>query len=82
MTWKDVIKNGKPDYLDFDGDGDTEEPMVDALKTVEQVESVKKGVDDKEGAARLLKQVIEDIEKGKSVLITTRLKQILEYLED
>jgi hypothetical protein len=80
--WKDVIKNGKPDYLDFDGDGDTEEPMVDALKTVEQVESVKKGVDDKEGAARLLKQVIEDIEKGKSVLITTRLKQILEYLED
>ena len=42
MTWKDVIKNRKPDYPDLDGDGDTEEPMVDALKTVEQVESVKK----------------------------------------
>ena len=26
----------KPDYLDFDGDGDKEEPMVNALEDVEQ----------------------------------------------
>ena len=43
MSWRDIVKNQKPDYLDFDGDGDREEPMVDALETVEQVESTKKG---------------------------------------
>ena len=42
MSWRDIVKNQKPDYLDFDGDGDREEPMVDALETVEQVESTKK----------------------------------------
>ena len=42
MTWEDILKDKKPDYLDLDGDGDTEEPMVDAIKTVEEVESVKK----------------------------------------
>tara|TARA_R100000656_G_scaffold113905_1_gene86246 strand:- start:15 stop:473 length:459 start_codon:yes stop_codon:yes gene_type:complete len=42
MTWKNILKNQRPDYPDLDGDGDTDEPMVDALKTVEQVESVKK----------------------------------------
>ena len=42
MSWRDIVKNQKPDYLDFDGDGDREEPMVDALETVEQVDSTKK----------------------------------------
>lgn len=42
MSWKDILKNKRPDYPDVDGDGDTTEPMVDALKTVEQVESVRK----------------------------------------
>ena len=42
MTWKNVIKRQRPDYPDLDGDGDTDEPMVDALETVEQVESVAK----------------------------------------
>ena len=42
MTWKNVLKGQRPDYPDLDGDGDTDEPMVDALATVEQVESVKK----------------------------------------
>ena len=42
MTWKNILKGQRPDYPDLDGDGDTDEPMVDALKTVEQVESVKK----------------------------------------
>ena len=42
MTWKNILKDRKPDYFDADGDGDTEEDMVDALKTVEQVDSVKK----------------------------------------
>lgn len=32
MTWKEILKAQKPDYLDFDKDGDTEEPMVDALE--------------------------------------------------
>lgn len=32
MEWKEILKAQKPDYLDFDKDGDTEEPMVDALK--------------------------------------------------
>ena len=32
MEWKEILKAKKPDYLDFDKDGDTEEPMVDALK--------------------------------------------------
>jgi len=31
MEWKDILKNQKPDYLDFDEDGDKEEPMVEAL---------------------------------------------------
>jgi len=42
MTWFSILKNPRPDYPDLDGDGDEEEPMVDALETVEQVESVKK----------------------------------------
>tara|TARA_R100001594_G_C4002600_1_gene255127 strand:- start:757 stop:891 length:135 start_codon:yes stop_codon:yes gene_type:complete len=44
MSWKKILKKQKPDYPDLDGDGDTEEPMVDALETVEQVESVKTDV--------------------------------------
>tara|TARA_R110000824_G_scaffold194209_3_gene376777 strand:- start:2486 stop:2893 length:408 start_codon:yes stop_codon:yes gene_type:complete len=42
MSWKKILKNKRPDYPDVDGDGDTTEPMVDALKTVEQVEAVRK----------------------------------------
>tara|TARA_R110000824_G_scaffold68020_1_gene176237 strand:+ start:688 stop:1143 length:456 start_codon:yes stop_codon:yes gene_type:complete len=42
LTWKNILKNQRPDYPDLDGDGDTDEPMVDALATVAQVESVKK----------------------------------------
>jgi len=42
MNWQNILKNQRPDYPDLDGDGDTDEPMVDALATVEQVESVKK----------------------------------------
>tara|TARA_R110000751_G_scaffold190459_1_gene296245 strand:- start:689 stop:934 length:246 start_codon:yes stop_codon:yes gene_type:complete len=42
MSWEDILKNQRPDYPDTDGDGNTEEPMVDALQTVEEVESVKK----------------------------------------
>ena len=42
MSWKNILKNKRPDYPDVDGDGDTTEPMVDALETVEQVESVGK----------------------------------------
>lgn len=29
---KNLTKGSKPDYLDFDGDGDKKEPMKDALK--------------------------------------------------
>ena len=43
--------------------------------------SVKKGVGDREEAAGLLSQVIEDIEDGRDILIIARLKQILVYLE-
>ena len=33
MTWKKIIKKEpKPDYLDFDKDGDKKEPMTQALK--------------------------------------------------
>ena len=44
-------------------------------------EDILKGVTDSEEASRLLSQVIEDLEKGKDLLIITRLKQILVYLE-
>ena len=37
MSWRDIVKAKKPDYLDFDKDGDKEEPMTEAL------ESAKKG---------------------------------------
>tara|TARA_R110000851_G_scaffold316752_1_gene479987 strand:+ start:514 stop:819 length:306 start_codon:yes stop_codon:yes gene_type:complete len=47
MSWKDILKNQRPDYPDTDGDGNTKEPMVDALKTVEEVESVEKSPDRK-----------------------------------
>ena len=36
------VEKGKPDYPDLDGDGDREESMMDALKTIEEVESTKK----------------------------------------
>lgn len=42
MSWRDIIKAQKPDYLDFDKDGDKEEPMTEAL------ESAKKGYQSKE----------------------------------
>ena len=45
MSWEEILKNQRPDYPDLDGDGDTEEPMVDALQTVEEVESTKKSPD-------------------------------------
>lgn len=35
MNWETTLKNKKPDFLDFDGDGDTDEPMVDAIKDKE-----------------------------------------------
>ena len=44
MSWEDILKQ-KPDYPDLDGDGDKEEPMVNALKTIEEVESTKKSPD-------------------------------------
>ena len=42
----DVVKRQRPDYPDIDGDGDTDEPMVDAIKTVKEVkerDAAKKG---------------------------------------
>jgi len=38
MTWKDILKTQKPDYLDFDKDGDTEEPMVEAIKDRDSID--------------------------------------------
>ncbi len=33
MNWKETLrKNAKPDYIDIDNDGDTEEPMKDAVE--------------------------------------------------
>jgi len=36
MSWKEILKNSKPDYLDFDKDGDTEEPMTEALESAKK----------------------------------------------
>jgi hypothetical protein len=38
MSWRDIVKAKKPDYLDFDEDGDTEEPMTQALKDRDKVD--------------------------------------------
>ena len=38
MSWRDLVKAQKPDYLDFDKDGDTEEPMTQALKDRDKVD--------------------------------------------
>ena len=39
MNWKDIIKaEKKPDYLDFDKDGDKEEPMTEALESAKKSE--------------------------------------------
>ena len=38
MSWRDIIKAQKPDYLDFDKDGDKEEPMTQALKDRDKVD--------------------------------------------
>ena len=38
MSWRDIIKVQKPDYLDFDRDGDKEEPMTEALKDRDKVD--------------------------------------------
>ena len=38
MSWRDIIKAQKPDYLDFDKDGDKEEPMTQALKDKDKVD--------------------------------------------
>ncbi len=33
MEWQEILKkNAKPDFIDIDGDGDKEEPMMDAEK--------------------------------------------------
>jgi len=38
MSWRDIVaKSGqKPDYLDFDKDGDKEEPMTEALESAKK----------------------------------------------
>ena len=36
MTWKDILKAKKPDFIDLDGDGNTTEPMSEAAKDVEK----------------------------------------------
>jgi len=38
MSWRDIVKAKKPDYLDFDKDGDKEEPMTQALKDRDKVD--------------------------------------------
>lgn len=38
MSWRDIVKAKKPDYLDFDNDGDTKEPMTQALKDRDKVD--------------------------------------------
>ena len=38
MSWRDIVKAQKPDYLDFDKDGDKEEPMTQALKDRDKVD--------------------------------------------
>ena len=38
MSWRDIVKAKRPDYLDFDKDGDTEEPMTQALKDRDKVD--------------------------------------------
>lgn len=38
MSWRDIVKAQKPDYLDFDKDGDREEPMTQALKDRDKVD--------------------------------------------
>ena len=35
MTWKDILKAKKPDFLDLDGDGNKKEPMSEAAKDIE-----------------------------------------------
>ena len=36
MSWKDILKAKKPDFIDLDGDGNTTEPMSEAAKDVEK----------------------------------------------
>ena len=36
MSWRDIIKAQKPDYLDFDKDGDKEESMQSALESAKK----------------------------------------------
>ena len=40
MSWRDIVAKAgkKPDYLDFDKDGDTEEPMTEALESTKKAE--------------------------------------------
>lgn len=35
MSWKDILKAKKPDFLDLDGDGNKKEPMSEAAKDIE-----------------------------------------------
>lgn len=73
MSWKKVLKNQRPDYPDLDGDGDKEEPMVDALQTVEEVESTKKGIEKffrrkpKKANITAQKYVINGVEVSKEI---------------
>ena len=40
MSWRDIVRKArKPDYLDFDKDGDTEEPMTEALESTKKAKS-------------------------------------------
>lgn len=50
MSWEDIIKAKKPDFLDLDGDGNKKEPMSEAAK------DVKKQTDDEKYLASLSPQ--------------------------
>tara|TARA_Y100001972_G_C7536743_1_gene270255 strand:- start:63 stop:212 length:150 start_codon:yes stop_codon:yes gene_type:complete len=32
MSWRDIVRKNKPDFLDLDKDGDKKEPMKEAAK--------------------------------------------------
>ena len=89
MTWKDILKAKKPDFLDLDGDGNKKEPMSEAAKDVEK-QTGKFNVVQHQKIGEVYDEIVEGYNKLKEIahdeqdlkylmsLNPQKLKQVLE----
>ena len=73
MSWRDIVKAKKPDYLDFDKDGDKEESMKKAGKDKKARKPKKESIDNK---------LAEIGKEAEAVKLEAQLDYLHEYIQE